>query len=126
MTIFDPSHPDPVQGPIKTHIWGITAAPNPINEAPDAFLSRLGISKSFVILTCLFGPIRIKATAISLILSQYPGENNPAVKSFLLLGTNSKDVWHIKEDVQTVRHKVDAVRQQGDVHLEQTRRLRKA
>jgi hypothetical protein len=119
MTILDPTHPSVVQGPIKTHIWGITAAPNPINETPVAFLNRLGIANTFVLLTCLAGPIRIRASSIGLILAQYPGETDPTVKSYVLLGTESKDVWHIKEDVNTVRQKVDVIRQQGDGHMEE-------
>jgi hypothetical protein len=113
ITIFEPGH-GPKQGPPKTHIWGITAAPAPIEETPQAFLQRVGIFENFVQLTGLLGPVWIKATAVSLLLSEYAGEHNPEVKCYLPTGSGSKEIWHIKEDVPTVRAKVDLLRQRSD------------
>jgi hypothetical protein len=109
MTTYDPSHAEHVPTVIKTHVWGVTAAPSPIDEKPDAFLRRLGILDSFV-LPALGGPAWIKATAVSLLMEKYPGESSPDTKCFLLFSPDATDIWHIKEDVPTVRAKIDAIR----------------
>jgi hypothetical protein len=111
-TIYEPGHPG--RASIKTHVWGVTAAPSPIDEKPDEFLRRLAVLDDFVVLTCPGGPAWIKATAVSLLAEKYPGESDQDTKCFLLLSPDATEIWHIKEDVPSVRAKIDAIRRRPD------------
>jgi hypothetical protein len=100
-------------GPMTTHIWGITDAPQPVAQSPQSVLSTFKIEKKFVTLTSYLGPVWIRASAISWLVAQYPGETDPRAKCFIKVGSN-KELWHIIEDLPTARKMIDVVRAKED------------
>jgi hypothetical protein len=98
-------------GPPTTHVWGVVTSPLPIPDKPVDFLNKLKIADKFVLLTGLAGEIRIKATAVSWLLSKYPGVDDPRVHCVL---SADGAMFQIIEDVQTVRARIDAIRVQAD------------
>jgi hypothetical protein len=96
-------------GPMTTHIWGITDGPQPVAQPPEGVLSTFKIEKKFVMLTTYLGPVWIRASSISWLVSHYPGETDPRAKCFIKVGSN-KELWHIIEDLPTARKMIDVVR----------------
>lgn len=103
----------PPPGPMTTHVFGITAAPQPVGETPVDLLNRLRIGDKFALLTSLAGEIRVKATSVGWMLPKYPGVDNPRVHCVLNVG-GLPQVVQICEDLPTVRARVDALRAQAD------------
>jgi hypothetical protein len=101
-------------GPPTTHVWGIVTSPLAIPDKPVDFLNKFKIADKFVLLTSLAGEIRIKATGISWLLSEYPGVIDPRVHCVLSLGGASTSLFQIIEDVPTVRARIDAIRLQSE------------
>jgi hypothetical protein len=96
-------------GPPTTYVWGVATYSIPIVEDALSFLNRLVLTDKFVVLTSGAGPIRIKATAINFILPNIPEiTRDPSVKSIVSIG--GSNLFQIKEDVATVRDRVDAIR----------------
>jgi len=95
---------------VALHVVGIGAMPIPIGGTADAFVANLDrtIAVQFVPFTGGNGPMKIKATAVSLLMPSDERVHDPNVKCVIYFGATQ--YLGALEDVPTVRAAVDGIR----------------
>jgi hypothetical protein len=97
-------------GPLVPHVRGIAATLVPIGRDPQTFLASLEIADQFVGVDGLHGEMRIRASAVSLLLDKVAGVSDPRVKCVVFIGGDYTDFLQVAENLSAVRQKIDAAR----------------
>lgn len=97
-------------GTVAPHVWGITTEPIPIDGTAEAYLASLNISDQFVTLTGKNGPMQVRGSAVSLLLSRYAGVNDPNIKCIVFASGGPNLFFQVHEDIATVKALVNTAR----------------
>ena len=96
--------------PVVPHVRGIDGSPVPIQQEAQALLVDLGIADQFISVAGLHGEMKIRASAVSLLLDKVAGVSDARVKCVVFIAGDYLNFLQVVEDVSTVRKKIDAVR----------------
>jgi hypothetical protein len=105
-------------GDIVLHLLGLAAMPLPVGGTADDFFTSFDktTKAQFISLTGKDGPAMVKATGVSYLLPNVPGDNEPNVHCAIYFGSNQ--YLKATEDVATVADRINTVRKNIAVQLD--------